>query len=60
MIDLLKAERRREHQVFGGGGGVIVPENRRSPRLRRARLYSVEDGAKMGLQGMINDSGRAL
>ncbi|HVY07364.1 MAG TPA: fused isobutyryl-CoA mutase/GTPase IcmF [Burkholderiales bacterium] len=55
-IDLLK-ERGGEHiKVFGGGGGVIVPDEIADLHAYGvARIYSPEDGAKMGLQGMIND-----
>jgi len=42
--------------VFGGGGGVIVAEEIRELQdYGVARIYSPEDGQKMGLQGMIND-----
>ncbi len=56
MVDLLR-QRGGEHiQVFGGGGGVIVPaEIRELQDSGVARIYSPEDGQKMGLQGMIND-----
>jgi len=56
MLDLLR-ERGGEHiQVFGGGGGVIVPEEAAELHAYGVvRLYSPEDGQKMGLQGMIND-----
>jgi isobutyryl-CoA mutase len=56
MVDLLK-ERGGEHiQVFGGGGGVIVPaEIKELQDYGVARIYSPEDGQRMGLQGMIND-----
>ncbi|RAY11013.1 methylmalonyl-CoA mutase [Actinomadura craniellae] len=42
-------------QVFGGGGGVIVPEE--IERLSRAgvRIFSPEDGRRLGLPGMINE-----
>ena len=42
-------------QVFGGGGGVIVPEE--IQRLSRAgvRIFSPEDGQRLGLPGMINE-----
>jgi methylmalonyl-CoA mutase len=55
MIDLLK--RGGEHiQVFGGGGGVIVPaEIRELQAYGVARIYSPEDGQRMGLQGMIGE-----
>ena len=56
MIDLLRSRGGENIQVFGGGGGVIVP--REIDELHRygvTRLYSPEDGAALGLQGMIND-----
>src|SRR5258707_10600637 len=60
MIDLLRsredAAAASRVQVFGGGGGVIVPaEIKELQDYGVARIYSPEDGQKMGLQGMIND-----
>ncbi|MCK0510470.1 fused isobutyryl-CoA mutase/GTPase IcmF [Aromatoleum buckelii] len=56
MIDLLKANGGENIKVFGGGGGVIVPsEIRELHDYGVTRVYSPEDGAMMGLQGMIND-----
>jgi methylmalonyl-CoA mutase len=56
MIDLLKAGGGSEIKVFGGGGGVIVPaEIEELHAYGVTRIYSPEDGALMGLQGMIND-----
>jgi len=56
MVDLLR-ERGGEHiQVFGGGGGVIVPaEIRELQGYGVTRIYSPEDGQRMGLQGMIGE-----
>jgi methylmalonyl-CoA mutase len=56
MVDLLR-QRGGEHiQVFGGGGGVIVPpEIRDLQAYGVTRIYSPEDGQKMGLQGMIGE-----
>ncbi|NML48407.1 methylmalonyl-CoA mutase [Ramlibacter sp. G-1-2-2] len=56
MVDLLK-QRGGEHvKVFGGGGGVIVPaEIRELQDYGVARIYSPEDGQRMGLQGMIGE-----
>ncbi len=56
MIDLLR-DRGADHvKVFGGGGGVIVPaEIKELHDYGVARIYSPEDGASMGLQGMIDD-----
>ena len=56
MIDLLRQRGGAHIKVFGGGGGVIVPaEIKELHDYGVARIYSPEDGAKMGLQGMIND-----
>jgi methylmalonyl-CoA mutase len=41
--------------VFGGGGGVIVPTEIRALAERGVRVYSPEDGQRMGLRGMIGD-----
>src|SRR5690349_14808698 len=55
-IDLLKQRGGAHIRVFGGGGGVIVPaEIKALHDYGVARIYSPEDGQKMGLQGMIND-----
>ena len=56
MVDLLKARGGAHIQVFGGGGGVIVPsEIRELQDYGVARIYSPEDGQKMGLAGMIGE-----
>src|SRR3954470_17887275 len=56
MIDLLRARGGARVQVFGGGGGVIVPaEIEDLQAYGVARIYSPEDGQRLGLQGMIND-----
>jgi methylmalonyl-CoA mutase len=56
MIELLRSRGGGHIQVFGGGGGVIVPaEVEELQRYGVARIYSPEDGQRMGLQGMIND-----
>ncbi|OFZ84561.1 MAG: methylmalonyl-CoA mutase [Betaproteobacteria bacterium RBG_16_66_20] len=55
-VDLLRQRGGAHIQVFGGGGGVIVPaEIKELQDYGVARIYSPEDGQKMGLQGMIND-----
>ncbi|WP_233498411.1 fused isobutyryl-CoA mutase/GTPase IcmF [Blastococcus sp. TF02A-26] len=46
-------------QVFGGGGGVIVAEEIALLRERGVRIFSPEDGARLGLPGMINELVRA-
>jgi methylmalonyl-CoA mutase len=56
MIDLLRERGGANIRVFGGGGGVIVPaEIRELHAYGVTRIYSPEDGARMGLQGMIDD-----
>ena len=56
MIDLLRSRGGSHVKVFGGGGGVIVPaEVDELHAYGVARIYSPEDGAKLGLQGMIDD-----
>src|SRR5437867_1001499 len=56
MLDLLRSRGGEHVKVFGGGGGVIVPpEIKELQDYGVARIYSPEDGQRMGLQGMIND-----
>src|SRR5687767_801337 len=56
MIDLLREQGGERIKVFGGGGGVIVPEESKALHdYGVARIYSPEDGQRLGLQGMIND-----
>jgi isobutyryl-CoA mutase len=56
MVDLLKARGGEHIQVFGGGGGVIVPsEIQELQAYGVTRIYSPEDGQRMGLQGMIGE-----
>jgi methylmalonyl-CoA mutase len=56
MYDLLQEAGCGHIRIFGGGGGVILPQE--AEELHQygiARIYSPDDGRKMGLQGMIND-----
>jgi methylmalonyl-CoA mutase len=56
MIDLLRERDGANIKVFGGGGGVIVQaEIDELLDYGVERIYSPEDGARMGLQGMIDD-----
>jgi methylmalonyl-CoA mutase len=56
LVDLLREQGAGDIQVFGGGGGVIVPQEMRELHAYGvARIYSPEDGRKLGLQGIIND-----
>ncbi|MDX1641959.1 MAG: cobalamin-dependent protein, partial [Balneolaceae bacterium] len=55
MIDLLEENNASQIHVFGGGGGVISDEEIKDLHdYGVTRIFSVEDGSKMGLQGMIN------
>jgi len=61
MKDLLKERGASHIKIFGGGGGVIIPsEMDELHAYGITRIYSPEDGAKMGLQGMINDMMQAM
>jgi len=56
MVDLLKERGAGHIKIFGGGGGVIVREEINELHdYGVERIYSPEDGQKMGLQGMIAD-----
>ncbi|MEQ8227586.1 MAG: methylmalonyl-CoA mutase family protein [Rhodospirillales bacterium] len=56
MIDLLRERGRPDIAVFGGGGGVIVSQEVRDLEAYGVtRVYSPEDGRRLGLQGMITD-----
>ncbi len=56
MVDLLRQRGGAHIQVFGGGGGVIVPEEINELQAYGVtRIYSPQDGQRMGLQGMIGE-----
>jgi methylmalonyl-CoA mutase len=55
IIDLLKERNASHIKVFGGGGGVIIPEEIKDlESYGVAKIYTPEDGARMGLRGMID------
>ena len=61
MIDLLKEHKSSHIKVFGGGGGVIVAEEiHELEEYGVAKIFSPEDGASMGLQGMANGIVQAI
>ncbi|MFT7555180.1 MAG: methylmalonyl-CoA mutase, partial [Planctomycetota bacterium] len=56
MVDMLRERGRGEIRIFAGGGGVIIPsEASELEDYGVTRIYTPEDGQKMGLQGMISD-----
>ena len=56
MLDLLREKGASQIKIFGGGGGVFLPaEIDDLMAYGITRIYSPDDGRKLGLQGMIND-----
>jgi len=56
IVDLLREQGAGHIQVFGGGGGVIVPcEIHALQDYGVNRIYSSEDGRRLGLVPMIQD-----
>ncbi len=55
MYDLLQEKGAGHVKIFGGGGGVILPEEiAELEAYGICKIFSPEDGRRMGLQGMIN------
>ena len=60
MVDLLRERGAGHVKVFGGGGGVIVPDEiAELEAYGVAKIFSPEDGMRMGLEGMIESMVRA-
>ena len=56
MVDMLSEKGRGDIRVFAGGGGVIVDEEIQALHdYGVSKIYSPEDGQRLGLQGMIDD-----
>jgi methylmalonyl-CoA mutase len=56
MKDLLNENGCGHIKIFGGGGGTILPaEMEELHQYGITRIYSPDDGRKMGLEGMIED-----
>lgn len=54
--ELLDEKGAKNVRIFGGGGGVIVPSEIKELHKRGiTKIYSPEDGMKIGLQGIIDD-----
>ena len=61
LLDLLRDRGAPHIKIFGGGGGVIIPEEiEELESYGIAKIYSPEDGTRMGLQGMINHMVRLM
>ncbi len=56
MYDLLNEYGCGHIRIFAGGGGTILPEEvEELESYGITKIYTPDDGRKMGLQGMIND-----
>jgi isobutyryl-CoA mutase len=55
LVEMLRERGAGHIQVFGGGGGVIVPEEIARLAELGVRIYSPEDGQRLGLGGMIDE-----
>ncbi len=55
MVELLKARGGAHIKVTGGGGGVIVPDEIAELASCGVRIFSPEDGQRLGLMGMIGE-----
>lgn len=54
LRDLLDSRGAGHIRIYGGGGGVIVPEEIALLAEKRVRIFSPEDGQRLGLVGMIS------
>src|SRR6201994_3527606 len=55
LAELLAQAGAGQVRVFGGGGGVIVPEEIERLAAAGVRIFSPEDGQRLGLPGMVNE-----
>jgi len=56
MKDLLEERGHAHIKIFGGGGGTILPQEiNQLHNYGISRIYSPDDGRKLGLEGMIED-----
>jgi methylmalonyl-CoA mutase len=56
MKDLLEEAGCGHIKIFGGGGGTILPQEAKELHdYGITRIYSPDDGRKLGLEGMIED-----
>ncbi len=55
LVDLLRERGAAHIKIYGGGGGVIVPrEIAELERYGVSKIFSPEDGRKLGLKGIID------
>ena len=55
LAQLLRESGAGHVRIFGGGGGVIVPDEIACLSKAGVRIFSPEDGQRLGLAGMINE-----
>src|SRR5215510_10873840 len=56
MVDMLRAQRAEHIRVVVGGGGTIAPhEIAELEAYGVEKIYSADDGLRLGLKGMIED-----
>jgi methylmalonyl-CoA mutase len=56
LCDQLREQNASHVKIFGGGGGTILqPEIEELEAYGVARIFSSEEGRKLGLQGMVNE-----
>jgi isobutyryl-CoA mutase len=61
MVDLLKERGAAHIRIFAGGGGVIVPDEvKELEAYGVSKIFSPEDGTRLGLQGIINEMVRLI
>ncbi|MCX4641324.1 MULTISPECIES: fused isobutyryl-CoA mutase/GTPase IcmF [unclassified Streptomyces] len=53
LVELLRGRGAGHVRVFGGGGGVIVPQEIERLAAAGVRIFSPQDGQRLGLVGMI-------
>jgi methylmalonyl-CoA mutase len=54
LVERLAQQGASQVRVYGGGGGVIVPTEIEQLASIGVRIFSPEDGARMGLAAMVN------
>ncbi len=56
LVQSLEAAGAGRVRVFGGGGGVIIPEEATALEAQGvAKIYTPDDGLRLGVEGMIAD-----